>query len=48
MKVVDGEIEFTEELLSLRPREELDGMAAELAIEDPPRFLLSASPAQSK
>ena len=48
MRVVDGEIEFTEKLLPLTPREELDGMAAELAIEDPPRFFLSASPAGSK
>jgi len=48
MQVVDGEIECSEKLLPLIPREELDGMAAELAIEDPPRFFLSASPAQSR
>jgi histidine triad (HIT) family protein len=34
MHVVDGEIEFTDQLLPLIPREDLDRMAAELAIED--------------
>ena len=38
MRVVDGEIEFSEQLLPLIPREELDRMAAELAIDDPPAF----------
>ena len=41
MRVVDGEIEFTERILPPIPREELDRMAAELAIENPPRFFLS-------
>ena len=36
MHVVDGEIEFTETLLPLVPRDELDRMAAKLAIDDPP------------
>ena len=36
MRVVDGEIGLTDELLPLVPREELDRMAAELAIDDPP------------
>ena len=35
MRVVDGEIEFTEQLLPLIPRDELDRMAAELAIDYP-------------
>ena len=35
MRVVDGEIEFAEQLLPLIPREELDSMAAELAIDYP-------------
>ncbi|NIV36896.1 MAG: HIT domain-containing protein, partial [Anaerolineae bacterium] len=35
MRVVDGEIEFTEQLLPLIPREELDRMAAELALDYP-------------
>ena len=41
MRVVDGEIECSEKLLPLIPREELDRMAAELEIENPPGFLLS-------
>ena len=36
MRVVDGEIEFTDQLLPLVPREELDKMAAELALDDAP------------
>ena len=36
IRVVDGRIEFTEQHLPLTPREELDEMAAELAIDDPP------------
>jgi histidine triad (HIT) family protein len=36
MRVVDGEIEFTEQLLPILPREELDRIAEELAIDDPP------------
>ena len=35
MRVVAGEIEFTEQLLPLIPREELDRMAEELAIDYP-------------
>ena len=35
MRVVDGEIEFSEQLLPLVPRDELDRMAAELAIDYP-------------
>ena len=45
MRVVGGEIEFTDQHLPLVPREELDRMAAELAIDDPPRLLLPHSPA---
>lgn len=41
IRVVDGKIEFSEEHLPLVPREELDRMAAELAIDDPPTLLLS-------
>ncbi len=41
IQVVDGEIEFTDQHLPLIPREELDRMAAELAIDDPPRLRLS-------
>jgi histidine triad (HIT) family protein len=33
MRVVDGEIEFTEQMLPLIPRDELDRMAAELGID---------------
>ena len=36
MRVVDGEIEFTDHLLPLIPREELDEVATELAIDDLP------------
>ena len=36
MCVVDGEIEFTDQLLPLIPREELDKMAAVLTIDDSP------------
>ena len=39
IRVVDGEIAFTEQHLLLIAREELDRMAAELAIEDPPTLL---------
>lgn len=39
MRVVDGEIEFSEQHLPLIPRAVLDGMAAELAIDDPPTSL---------
>jgi len=41
IQVVDGKIEFTDQHLPLIPREELDRMAAELAIDDPPRLCLS-------
>jgi len=41
MQVVDGEIEFTDQLLPLIPRKELDRMAAELAVDDPPRLFPS-------
>jgi histidine triad (HIT) family protein len=34
MHVVDGEIEFTDQLLPVIPREELDRTAAELALDD--------------
>ncbi len=44
MRVVDGDIEFTDQFLPLIPREELDRMAAELAIDDPPRLFLSKRP----
>ena len=36
MRVIDGQIEFTERHLPLIPREELDLMAADLAIDDVP------------
>ena len=36
MRVIDGQIEFTEQHLPLIPREELDLMAADLAIDDVP------------
>lgn len=41
IRVVDGKIEFSEEHLLLVPREELDRMAAELAIDDPPTLYFS-------
>lgn len=41
VRVVDGEIEFTDQHLPLIPREELDEMAAELAVDDPPDLVLS-------
>jgi histidine triad (HIT) family protein len=47
IRVVDGKIEFTDELLPLVPREELDRMAAELAIEGLPRLFLADSPVDS-
>ena len=46
LRVVDGEIEFTDELLPLVPREELDRMAAELAIEGLPGLFLSDCPVE--
>ena len=39
--VIDGELEFAHQHLPLIPREELDRMAAELAIEGPPRLRFS-------
>jgi histidine triad (HIT) family protein len=39
IRVVDGKIEFTEQHLPLTARDELDTVAAELAIDDPPALL---------
>ena len=39
MRVVDGKIEFTERHIPLIPREELDRMAVELAIDDLPPLI---------
>ena len=36
IRIVDGKIEFTEQHIPLTPREELDRMAMELAIDDVP------------
>ena len=44
IRVVDGEIEFTDQHLPLIPREELDEMAAELAIGDPPALPFTGVP----
>jgi histidine triad (HIT) family protein len=41
IRIVNGEIQFSEQYLPLVPREELDRMAAELAIGEPPALLLS-------
>ena len=43
IRVFDGEIKFSEQYLPPIPREELDRMAAELAIGQPPALLLSDS-----
>jgi histidine triad (HIT) family protein len=47
IRVVDGKIEFTEQHLPLIAREELDRLAAELAIDDPPALLGPGEPADS-
>jgi histidine triad (HIT) family protein len=44
IELVDGEIRFTTRNLPLIARDDLDNMAAELAIEDPPTLRLSTEP----
>jgi histidine triad (HIT) family protein len=43
IRVVDGEIQFSEQYLAVISREELDRMAAALAIGDPPMLLYAGT-----